>query len=96
MKQRLISLAMAAILLLGLPTLAVAANVSANCTTSGGIFSTYGHADNWQDHVHDGILWHTWYTGRQFKSHSWGMEYGLETGTVNGPNLSGAGANCLI
>lgn len=95
MKRRLIGLVMAAILLLTLPTLALAANVSANCGSAGGSFSTYGTADNWQDHGHDGVIWHTWYYGRQSKTHGWGYEVGYETGTVNGPNLFNAGARCI-
>lgn len=67
--------------------------MSANCGTNG-YFITYGTATNWQDHTHDGLLWHTWYYGTQYKSHGWGSEAGLETGTVNGPSLSGPGAIC--
>ncbi len=74
---------------------AMAANVSAPCY-SGGYFVTYGTADNWQDHTHDGILWHTWYYGRQYRSHDWGFHTGNQSGTVNGPNLSNPGAVCPI
>lgn len=82
-------------LLVGLPTIALAANVSANCGSAGGAFYTHGTADNWQDHVHDGILWHVWYYGSQFQSHQWGFETGVETETVNGPNLFAPGARCI-
>ena len=74
---------------------AMAAYVSSDCL-SGGNFVTYGTADNWQDHTHDGYLWHTWYDGRKTKSHNWGFETGMEYGTVNGPNLSNPGAQCPI
>jgi hypothetical protein len=82
-------------MVLALPAQALGANVSANCGVGGASFVTRGTADNWQDHTHDGILWHTWYFGRQFKAHDWGFETGLETGTVNGPNLANPSAICL-
>ena len=71
-----------------------AASVSADCA-GGGYFTTKGTADDWQDHVHDGVLWHTWYYGRATKSHTWGWETGTEGGTVNGPNLAYPGAVCF-
>ena len=49
------------LILAALPGLALAANVSANCHVYGGTFITYGTADYWQDHVHDGVLQHIYY-----------------------------------
>lgn len=98
-RETLVFRRMAASVILGLvfvalPGLVLAANVSANCHTYGGTFITYGTADNWQDHVHDGEFKHSWYYGRQYIDEGWGFETGTETGTVNGPNLTGAGAAC--
>jgi hypothetical protein len=94
-KKRIAVLLTAAMFSLTSALPAWAANVSANCYT-GGYFITYGTADNWQDHTHDGLLWHTWYYDRQYKSKNWGWETGPETGTVNGPNLSSPGAVCPL
>jgi len=35
------------------------------------------------------------YTHGKYKTHGWGFEIGLETGTVNGPNLFAPGARCI-
>ncbi len=95
MKRLLGSVVMSVALLAALPAMALAATVQANCTSAGGSFRTHGTADNWQDHVHDGILWHVWYFGRSFQVHSWGFETGVESATVNGPNLFNPGAVCI-
>lgn len=93
---RLTAVLVVALMLVGWIALpAMAANVSAECG-GGGYFYTKGTADNWQDHTHDGNLWHTWYYGRQYKQYNWGFEAGTEYGTVDGPNLSGAGAMCPV
>lgn len=94
MRRLLCSLVMSTVLLAGLPTMALAVNVSANCGAAGGNFRTHGTADNWQDHFHDGAGWHFYYYGRQFVVKSWGFETGLETGQVYGPNVA-AGAYCI-
>lgn len=93
-RRFLSSFVMVTALLVAMPAQALAVTVAADCG-GGGSFSTYGTADNWQDHVHDGILAHYWYYGRQSKTHGWGYEVGYETGTVNGPNLWNAGARCI-
>ncbi len=72
---------------------ALATSVSANCGTSG-YFYTRATADNWQDHWHDGNLWHTWYYGTQYKAHGWGSESGLQYGDIYGPNLTSPSAIC--
>lgn len=97
MKRSITAALLMACRVAGIPSLALAApvSVSANCGSGGGTFQTYGTADNWQDHVHDATLWHTWYYGRQYKSHSWGFETGWESGTVDGPNLASPGATCI-
>jgi ribosomal protein L2 len=92
-RRRLVAATAALGIVLTAPAQALAANVSASCG-GGGYFVTRGTADNWQDHTHDGGLWHTWYYGRSFKSHSWGWESGTEVGTVNGPNLANPSAIC--
>ena len=83
-------------ILAALPGTVLAVTVSANCHTYGGTFITYGTADNWQDHTHGGYLRHTWYYGRQYVDEVWWWETGVEYGTVNGPNLAGAGAACPV
>jgi hypothetical protein len=81
-------------LVIGVALPAAAANVSADCF-SGGQFVTMGRADYWQDHTHDGFLTHYWYDGvQQYRSRDWGFHTGTQYGTVNGPNLSYAGARC--
>jgi hypothetical protein len=95
MRRILVACGMTAVLAVATPPSALAANVSADCGSAGGAFYTHGTADNWQDHTHDGLLWHVWYYGRQYKTHGWGFEIGLETGTVNGPNLFAPGARCI-
>ncbi len=75
----------------------LADDVSANCTSSGGIFSTSGYARGWQDHWHDGLLWQVFYDNvMRWKTHSWGFETGIETGEVYGGWLSAASARCII
>jgi len=87
---------MVLILLLAVPALALAANVSANCTSSGGSFSTYGTANGWQHHYHGQSFWQTTYEGRQYRSHTWGWAIGWQGGEVYGSSLSSPGARCLI
>lgn len=94
-RQPLVAFVVAALLISAAVAPAFAAGVSANCG-DGGSFITFETADNWQDHTHDGILWHTWYYDRQTKSHNWGLEFGLETATVNGPNLGNPHASCIL
>jgi hypothetical protein len=96
MRRRLSGLLVVAILVLAVPAQALAADVSANGTSSGGYFSTKGTAFNWQHHYHDAGFWETYYSGTQYKSHSWGFETGVEYGEVYGQNLTGPGAYCLI
>lgn len=83
------------VLLLGVPTSALAVNVSANCTSSGGYFSTYGTADQWQDHYYGHAFELFRYAGRQYRSKGWGYVYGWQGGEVYGTRLV-AGARCLI
>lgn len=94
MRRIFSALAVSALLVGVLAVPAMAASVSANCG-SGANFVTYGTADNWQDHTHDGTLTHIWYYGRAYKSVNWGYETWMEYGTVNGPNLSSPGAHCI-
>lgn len=83
------------LLAIAAPSIALAATVGASCNTyDGGIFTTHGTADNWQDHTHDGWTVHIYYYGRATKYVGWGVEYGAQSATVTGPNLSGQGATC--
>lgn len=96
MTRRFIAIMIAVtVMLIAVPSLALATTVGASCNTvDGGMFTTHGTADNWQDHTHDGTVWHTWYYGRATKYHGWGIEYGIESATVSGPNLTSPGATC--
>lgn len=94
MRRIFAALAVSAMLVAVLAVPATAASVSANCG-SGANFVTYGTADYWQDHTHDGILVHIYYTGRAYKSVNRGYETWMEYGTVNGPGLGSPGAYCI-
>jgi len=88
-------LGVALVLALALAPATNAAGVSADCG-DGDIFFTFGTADNWQDHTHDSLLTHFYYYGRRTMSRNWGYEFGLETGTVAGPNLGNPHASCIL
>lgn len=86
---------LALVLATALPAYALAVAVSTNCQ-GGGVLFTRGTATNWQDHTYAGALAHYWYMGAQFQSTNWGFRVGPQTGTVVGPNLSGASAICVF
>ena len=70
--------------------------MSSNCG-AGALFRTSGRADNWQDHVHGGVLVHHYYIGtQQLKHTNWGWRVGPQNATVTGPNLSSASAICIF
>lgn len=79
--------------IVALPPQAAAATVSASCGGSG-LFRTSGSAIDWQDHTHHGVLWHTWYFGRQAVSHNWHFDTGTQYATIEGPSLLSPKAVC--
>lgn len=85
---------MTSAVLLGVPGVAIAAYVSANCG-SGGYFYTTGTADNWQDHYYGQSFEQFRYSGRQYRSKYWGYVYGWQGGEVYGTRLI-ADAVCYI